>query len=145
MDKREYPRVKVKLPLEIIRSGGEVLPARVLNISRAGMQVACDWATMIRIVPQTHRVAAAEDLELPVRAMLSFRSKSQATLHALCRVVCARRVSQDQYHVGLQYVSIEGDGETILEHYIAERIATLNDAMQRDDMSTPVDAGGSDS
>ena len=145
MDKREYPRVNVKLPLEIVRSGGEVLPAVVLNISRAGMQVGCDWATMIRIVPQTHRVAAAEDLELPVRVTLSFQAEPQATLHALCRVVSARRVSQDQYHVGLQYVSIEADGDAILERYIAERVANLKAATQHDDTDSPVGAGRSDS
>ena len=117
-ERRSTHRYKVKLPVELILEDGTVLPVESTDISNKGLQFACDSWVADEIEPrgrQNHpldqiRVKAVTDFP----GMATYSSK----LYARCRIIVARRLSQDEYLLGLEFIDFENGSERLLEKFI---------------------------
>lgn len=121
-DRREHPRIKTSLPLDIIMANGEVLQGILIDISRAGLQISCDGPTAHRIFPEGYMLSAGKFGKVQVRCSLGPGDQSAGNVDAACRLVFSRRVAQDKYCIGLQFEEFAGDSYSAIEQYIEEHL-----------------------
>lgn len=103
--------------VDLVLQNGSMLPVQSRSISDSGIQVVCDSWAAHEIEPrgiQTHSVNHIKVkvvLELPV-------ADNQKKLYALCKIISARRLSQDEYILNLAYIEFENGTEKILDNYL---------------------------
>jgi hypothetical protein len=119
-ERRCTHRYKVKLPVELILEDGTVLPVESVDISSKGLQFTCDSWVADEIEPRGIQVHPLEQIRL--KAVIDFpgMDKFSSKLYARCRIVVARRMSQDEYMIGLAFVDFENGSERLLEKFIRQ-------------------------
>ena len=118
---REYPRVLTSLPTEIGLGDGSVIYAQTVNISRAGLQLSSDRVTRDVIFPRGHPNSPSERTEVSLRVRLNFDRDGPVWISVRCLGVMFRRIGEDEYHLGMQFVEFEGDDYHTLERFIDGR------------------------
>jgi c-di-GMP-binding flagellar brake protein YcgR len=126
-ERRRTRRYKVELPVDIVLQDGRVLPVITCNMSRQGMQFRCDGWVADEIEPrgiQNHPLDATR-----VKAITDFpdMDKYKSRLYARCRIVVARRLSNEEYLVGLEFVDFENGSERLLERFMSRCEAQVYD------------------
>jgi c-di-GMP-binding flagellar brake protein YcgR len=119
-ERRCTHRYKVKLPVELILEDGTVLPVESVDISNKGLQFICDSWVADEIEPRGIQVHPLEQIRL--KAVIDFPGMDQdsSKMYARCRIVVARRMSQDEYVIGLAFVDFENGSERLLEKFIRQ-------------------------
>ena len=117
-ERRSTHRYKVKLPVELILEDGTVLPVESTDISNKGLQFACDSWVADEIEPRGIQNHPLDQIRL--KAVTDFPEMDQhnSKLYARCRIVAARRLSQDEYLLGLAFIDFENGSERLLEKFI---------------------------
>jgi len=103
---------------------GEVIHAVTVNLSPAGIQIACDRVTVNSILPLSQRRIPKSTRALDVRLRFPESSGMPNVIDARCQAIFSRRVAENEYRIGLQFQGFEGDDYQKLEHY-------LDDGFQR--------------
>ena len=119
-ERRCTHRYKVKLPVELILEDGTVLPVESVDISNKGLQFSCDSWVADEIEPRGIQVHPLEQIRL--KAVIDFpgMDNNNSKMYARCRIVVARRMSQDEYVIGLAFVDFENGSERLLEKFIRQ-------------------------
>ena len=119
-ERRCTHRYKIKLPVELILEDGTVLPVESVDLSNKGLQFSCDSWVADEIEPRGIQNHMLEQIRL--KAVIDFpdMDKYSSKLYARCRIVVARRVSQDDYLIGLEFVDFENGSERLLEKFIRQ-------------------------
>jgi c-di-GMP-binding flagellar brake protein YcgR len=117
-ERRSTHRYKVKLPVELILEDGTVLPVESIDISNTGLQFSCDSWVADEIEPRGIQTHPLDQIRL--KAVIDFpgMDKYNSKLYARCRIIVARRLSQDEYLLGLQFKDFENGSERLLEKFI---------------------------
>ena len=117
-ERRSTHRYKVKLPVELILEDGTVLPVESIDISNTGLQFACDSWVADEIEPRGIQIHPLDQIRL--KAVIEFpgMDKYNSKMYARCRIIVARRLSQDEYLLGLQFKDFENGSERLLEKFI---------------------------
>ena len=117
-ERRSTHRYKVKLPVELILEDGTVLPVESIDISNTGLQFSCDSWVADEIEPRGIQIHPLDQIRL--KAVIDFpgMDKYNSKLYARCRIIVARRLSQDEYILGLQFKDFENGSERLLEKFI---------------------------
>ena len=117
-ERRSTHRYKVKLPVELILEDGTVLPVESIDISNTGLQFSCDSWVADEIEPRGIQIHPLDQIRL--KAVIDFpgMDKYNSKLYARCRIIVARRLSQDEYLLGLQFKDFENGSERLLEKFI---------------------------
>ena len=116
--KRDYPRVPAHLPVEVLMPDGEIIHAITVNLSPAGIQIACDRVTVNRILPLSQRRTPRKTPEVDVRLRFPESSGMPDVIDARCTAIFSRRVAENEYRIGLQFQRFEGDDYRKLEHFL---------------------------
>ncbi len=103
MERRGFFRKQVDLPGELILSSGTRLLIRVRDVSAGGMQIQCDAFDGEVIAPNGNFL---DRFGRPVEMDLVFAPASGKALVMHCRVVFVRRVSWDEFRIGLRYTDM---------------------------------------
>ncbi len=103
---------------------GEVIHAITVNLSPAGIQIACDRVTVNSILPVSQRPLPRNTPEVDVRLRFPESSGMPEVIDARCKAVFSRRVAENEYRIGLQFQGFEGDDYQKLECF-------LDDGLQR--------------
>jgi len=119
--KRDHPRVAANLPVELTMPGGDTIHALTVNVSPAGVQLACDRVTARAFFPGGQQAMPARKLEIDARLRFPESSGMPAIIEARCAAVFARRVKENEYRLGLQFLGFEGDGHRTLERFLEDQ------------------------
>ena len=103
---------------------GEVIHAITVNLSPAGIQIACDRVTVNSVLPLSQRRVPKRTREVEVRLRFPESSGMPDVIDARCAAIFSRRVAENEYRIGLQFLGFEGDDYQKLEHF-------LDDGFQR--------------
>jgi hypothetical protein len=103
---------------------GETIHAVTVNLSPAGIQIACDRVTVNSILPLSQRRVPKSTRILEVRLRFPESSGMPDIIDACCQAVFSRRVAENEYRIGLRFQALEGDDYQKLEHF-------LDDGFQR--------------
>jgi hypothetical protein len=120
-ERRRYPRLEVELPLDIVLSDGAVLAAKAINICINGLQLSCDHATALRLVPKGYLAKPGQQIGGVLRLELPFVTQPSATIEIHCKVVNLRRLSANEYRFNVAFLGPEGQAHRLLESFIDER------------------------
>jgi len=116
-DQRDHPRIKRSLPVELVAAGDKTLHATTLDVSKAGIQLLCDGATVegifgsIRPDPSRH---PSVDLSL----QLMHPKSGPARIKVACKAVFSRRLSEQEYRIGLRFESVPEAARAILNAFV---------------------------
>lgn len=102
MERRSFYRKSVDLPAELILSSGTRLEVRVRDVSGGGVQIQCDAFDSEAIAPGGN---CLDQSGRPIELLLLF-APSEKELNLSCRVIFVRRVSHDEYRIGLRYADM---------------------------------------
>ena len=97
---------------------GEVIHAITVNLSPAGIQIACDRLTVNSVLPLSQRRLPERIREVEVRLRFPESSGMPDIIDARCTAVFSRRVAENEYRIGLQFLGFEGEDYQKLEHYL---------------------------
>ncbi|HKK14693.1 MAG TPA: PilZ domain-containing protein [Gammaproteobacteria bacterium] len=120
-DGRRYPRYTVRLPVEIRTGGDEQFSATLENISLGGLELSCDRWTAERILPPGHQAFPGQPIGAEVRFAVPLAGGAERTVEIFGEIVVSRRLAQNEYRIGMQFVSFSGEASAVLDRYIASR------------------------
>ena len=106
-ERRNAHRYPVELALDLVLDNGSILPVTAINISEHGLQFGCDGWVANEIEPRGIHLHPLD--HIPLKAVFSLHDGSK--LYIRCRVVSARRLSQNHFLIGLEFVDFEGGGD----------------------------------
>lgn len=100
--RRGYPRVRLRMPVQVGLAGGRVVVARIYNLSPDGIQIRCDRLTAASIAPDTRRIAPGRGPEVLVVMRLTTGQDTRS--HVIrCRLSYALPESADEVIMGLSF------------------------------------------
>lgn len=115
-ERRKAARYMTQLDIDIVLEDGTILPVQTYDISLNGLQFTCDGATANEIDPRGIQNHSRDQIVVKVIAKLPTSDKQK--FYASCRIITARRLSQEKYLVGLEFVEFEKNSDKVLNGYI---------------------------
>lgn len=120
---RDQQRVEASLEVMVSRPDAPPITCQCTNLSRAGMMVACDSATVKDLVPGLRSPAPGEFIEVATRFALPVVAAQNVSVNAEGLIVHLRRVSRDTFHVGIRFSRFEGSGHDYVSQYVARQLS----------------------
>ncbi len=125
--RRAFPRVKLQMPVQIGLPGGEVVCARIYNITPDGLQVRCDRATARSIHPGREPPASGQEPELLV--VMRLRQDDDVRTHVLrCRVRYMLAESRDEIAMGVDFLTLLPEQQAAIESVVGASLDPTGDA-----------------
>ena len=115
-DRRKVARYMTKLDIDIILEDGTILPVQTHDISLDGLQFKCDSVIANEIEPRGLQSHSLDQLK--VKVIARFPTNETEKFYASCKVIAARRLSQDEYLINLEFIAFEKNGSKVLQDYI---------------------------
>ena len=119
-ERRSAHRYKVNFPVELVLEDGSVLPVEACDLSESGLQFRCDSWVADEIEPRGIQNHPLDQIRLKAIADIPYPENQEAKLYARCRVVVARRLSQEEYLLGIEFIDFENGSESRLKEYIKQ-------------------------
>ena len=119
-ERRINQRNAVSYPADVSVPGGGGIRATVVDISRNGLQLACDRHSLLKICPRGHLTSPADRVPLRTVVMGEVAVGSETEVEVQGRVVYVRRLSQTEYRIGLSYASISQESERQLKQWLCQ-------------------------
>lgn len=116
-ERRQSFRYPVKLQVDLVLDDGSILPVEACDISNTGIQFRCDSWLADEIEPRGIQNYPLDRIQIKVISDLPLSGENR--LYARCKVVVARRLSQEEYLLGLEFTDFEKSSERVLERYIS--------------------------
>ena len=117
---RNQQRVDVSSEITLEKPDGIQLQCEIANISRTGVMIQCDAQTAKSLIPNMLPPAPKNPIQLTARFPVPVLPAQSVTIVAESNVVHIRRIARDQFHIGLQFTSIEGNGFVYIDQYIGK-------------------------
>lgn len=119
---RDQQRVEAALEVTVSRPDGPDITCQCTNLSRAGMMVACDSATVKDLVPGLRSPAPGEFIEVATDFSLPVVASQNVDVYAEGLVVHLRRVSRDTFHVGIRFSRFADNGHDYVNQYVSRQL-----------------------
>ena len=118
--KRDHPRIKQSLQVEIVTSEGNALFATTCDVSKRGVQLLCDSITVRDIFGGPAVALPTKPPAVTLKLTLKSPGKEAEQIEAECKAVFSRRVSEQEYRVGLLIHSLPRASRITLDAYVDE-------------------------
>ena len=107
---RKRPRVKASIDCVVGLPDGDLSAGQILNMSVDGLKFACERHALHSILPQHERTpGSVRGIEVEIHFELQLPDQAPLPVKCNARMVHFERLAQDNFHVGLQFISL---GET---------------------------------
>jgi len=117
---RNQQRVDVSSAISLKKADGCEFQCEIANISRTGVMIQCDAQTAKALIPNMLPPAPKNPVQLTARFPVPVLPAQPVTIVAESNIVHIRRIARDQFHIGLQFNSIEGNGFVYIDQYIGK-------------------------
>jgi c-di-GMP-binding flagellar brake protein YcgR len=114
-ERRNYPKVALETEANLLVSG-VVRSAVVLNLSPSGVQMECRRQLVERMAEQKRASGMYPDFDLEFS--LPAIAPEQSWVKSSCSVAHCRRLSQNTYHLDLNFVNLSENDEKRLSEFI---------------------------
>ena len=118
-DRRQSFRHPVKLQVDLVLNDSSILPVEATGISANGLEFRCDSWLADEIEPRGIQNHPLDRIQIKVVADLPISDENR--LYARCRVIVARRLSQEEYVLGLEFIDFERSSEKALARFLSEQ------------------------
>ena len=117
-ERRKVARYLIKLDVDIVLEDGPILPAQTYDISLNSLQISCDRLIAYEIEPRGLQAHSLDRIKFKV--ITRFPTDDNEKFYASCGVCAARRLSQEEYLIGLEFHKFEKNSEKVLQNYITQ-------------------------
>ena len=117
LDRRQSPRFKIELSVDILLENDSILTVTARNISSCGLQIICDTWVTEKIDPHGIQHHAVGHIRIKTVTELPIGDETKK-LYANCRIMSVQRMSQDEYMLNLSFIDFESGSEQILDKFI---------------------------
>lgn len=114
MERRLSPRIGVSLPIDIRLIDGQTLTVESVDLSYVGVSFNCNYQQMRQIFPAAQWLAPKDQVSLSISLKLS----DELVLVCKCTVSRFLRLSENQYHIGVQFLDIDEDTQRGLIRFV---------------------------
>lgn len=115
-ERRKVVRYMTELDIDIVLQDGTILAVQIYDISLNGIQFKCDGLIANEIEPRGIQNYSLDHKTIKVIA--KFPTNEKQKFYASCRIISARRLSQEEYMIGLEFFEFEKSSDKVLESYI---------------------------
>ncbi|WP_339800385.1 PilZ domain-containing protein [uncultured Marinobacter sp.] len=120
---RDQQRVDASLSVQVHRPGQSPIECLMTNLSRSGMMVSCDAETIDRLVPSRRPPAPGDWIDVSARFEVPVISKQSVLVSATCHLAHLRRVSRNEFQLGIRFVDFQGRGFDYVDQYVHRLLA----------------------
>lgn len=117
-ERRQVTRYMTILDIDIILDGGSILAATTTNISTHGLEFKCDGFIANEIEPRGIQNHPLDHIKIKVVSTLPMDDEQK--LYAICKIISARRLSQEEYMLGLEFIDFENNSDKVLQRYVGQ-------------------------
>ena len=116
---RKHRRIHAALSCQVGSPGGKLSAAQVLDLSIGGMKFSCSQDVVSLIIPEGMRtVGLIMDVDINILLKLPTDKKRATVIKSAARLVHSERLSQDEFHVGVNFTSLTLSAIQLMETYI---------------------------
>lgn len=115
-ERRKYPRIDVGGDVSLLVAG-VIRTGTLTNLSPSGIQIECRH----QLIEQLSRFKSGSGLYPDFE--LEFRLADDEPIQCSCTVSYLRRLSQDTYHLGLEFVALSDNDEQRVDATIHHAVA----------------------
>ena len=109
-DRRQYPRVSVNIRVGIIQSNGDIVYAKIKNISIGGLYILTEYTA---------------DIGKIFRIFFKVIINSQPIkIEAQTQVIYVYYGEQSKVYLGMKFIKFKDDGNTTLNQYVSSRLSS---------------------
>ena len=114
-ERRSFPRVELAGEANILLAG-VVRNGTLTNLSPSGIQIECRH----QLIEQLNKVKSSSGLypDFELEFTLPAAPQDKAVVKSTCTVSYCRRLKQDCYHLGLNFVELSATAEQQVSEYI---------------------------
>lgn len=113
------------LPCRTGLSSDKLSTARILNLSMGGLKFSCGRDAFQSMVPADQRTPGRViDVIIELDFELQLPGEPPAVIHTLARIIHSERLSQDEFHMGVQFTGMEEAAVRVLRAYVEEHLST---------------------
>jgi len=115
---RHHQRIATEFNIELELADGEHVLTTLSNLSRAGIMLECSPAVVSRVLPNHSPISPRETVRLRARFALPILPVQSVEVVADCDVIYARRISRHLFQIGMQFASVEGNGQAYIDQFV---------------------------
>lgn len=117
-ERRQTLRYPTELEIDVILPDGSLLSVTTHDISVNSLQFTCDIEIANKIEPRGLQNYSMDRQQFKIVAKLPIEKTPK--LYASCAVIAARRLSQEEYILAIEFVDFENASEKALLDYIKQ-------------------------
>ncbi|MDX1756745.1 MAG: PilZ domain-containing protein [Marinobacter sp.] len=121
---RNQQRVDVELEVTVSNPAGEELRCEAANLSRTGVMLRCNLETVRQLIPGQTAPAPGQWIQVSTRFAVPVVAAQTVSVCADGHIVHLRRVSRDEFHLGVQFSEFRDNGYDYLDQYVSRLLAT---------------------
>lgn len=120
---REQQRVSVSMEATVDMQDGSSVTCRVANLSRAGLMLTCDLETVKTLIPSLRPPAPGHWIAIRIRFAVPVLPMQPVSVIANGHIVHMRRISRNEFHLGVQFSEFENNGYEHMDSYVSRLLA----------------------
>lgn len=120
---RDQQRVDASLAVQVHRPGQTPIECLMTNLSRSGMMLSCDSQTVKHLVPSGRPPAPGDWIDVSAQFEVPVINKQSVMISAKCHLAHLRRVSRNEFQLGIRFVDFEGRGFDYVDQYVHRLLA----------------------
>ncbi len=113
-DRRRSFRHQIDMPVDLLLKDGTILKVKACNLSLNGLLFSCDEWTSKKIESRGIQNHPLDHIQISLTTELD----QYKNLQANCSIITARRISQDHYLIGLEFIDFQNNSDADLKAYI---------------------------
>lgn len=116
---RLYSRISTDIACQAGLPGGELTAARIRNLSVGGLKFSCRRDAFYSMIPEDQRTPGRV-VDVMVEISFELQPAGQPVSHFNTRatIIHSERLSQDEFHIGVQFIDMEEAAFQVLKAYI---------------------------
>ncbi|MDI9244910.1 PilZ domain-containing protein [Marinobacter sp. CHS3-4] len=120
---RNQQRVDVATEVTVEKTDGSSLVCSVSNISRTGLMIACGQDEVRELIPNQQTPAPGAWIDVKASFSVPVVAAQPVIVVTHGHIVHMRRISRDEFQIGIQFADFEGNGFDYVDNYVSKLLA----------------------
>lgn len=124
---RNQQRVDVATEVRIEKPDGSSLVCPMSNISRTGLMIHCGQEEVRTLIPAQKAPAPGTWIEVDTFFSVPVVASQPVSVVAHGHIVHMRRISRNEYQIGVQFAEFDGNGFEYVDNYVRKLLSATVD------------------
>lgn len=124
---RNQQRVDVATEVTVEKPDGSSLVCSVSNISRTGLMFLCGRDEIRVLIPSRKAPAPGAWIEVKASFSVPVGASEPIAIIAHGHIVHMRRISRNEYQIGIQFAEFDGNGFAQVDQYVRKLLSATAD------------------